>query len=52
MGVPIPAKKDAAKSMKRGDMKATYDDKICLTVWRDSQPVYIASNFCGNEPVG
>lgn len=52
MGVALPTKKDAAKSMVRGDMKATYDDEICLTVWRDSQPVYIASNFCGLEPVG
>ena len=38
--------------MTRGTMKATYDNEICLAVWQDSQPVYLASNFCGLEPVG
>ena len=52
MGVPLPTKKEAARSMTRGTMKATYDNEICLAVWQDSQPVYLASNFCGLEPVG
>jgi len=52
VGVPLPSKKDAAKSMVRGTMKATYDENICLIVWRDSQPVYVASNFCLPDPVG
>lgn len=52
VGVPVPAKKDAAKAMERGSMKATYDDNVCLIVWRDSQPVYMASNFAGPDPVG
>ena len=52
VGVPIPNKKEAARTMERGDMQATYDDHVCLGVWRDSQPVYVASNFCELEPVG
>ena len=50
--MPIPNKKEAARTMERGDMQATYDDHVCLVVWRDSQPVYVASNFCELEPVG
>lgn len=45
VGVPLPTKTEAARSMIRGTMKATYNDEICLAVWRDSQPVYLASNF-------
>lgn len=52
VGVPLPSKKDAIKNMERGTMEATYDDNVCLAVWRDSQPVYVASNFCELEPVG
>ena len=51
VGVPLPTKTEAARSMIRGTMKATYNDEICLAVWRDSQPVYLASNFWGLEPV-
>ena len=52
VGVPVPSKKDAYKSMERGSMKTTHDDNVCLIVWRDSQPVYMASNFQGPDPVG
>lgn len=52
IGIPIPDKKDAAKQMTRGAIKSIYDDNICLTVWRDSQPVYVASNFTGPDPPG
>ena len=45
VGVPLPTKTEAARSMIRGTMKATYNDEICLAVWRDSQPVYLASNL-------
>lgn len=52
MGVPLPSKKDAAKNMARGTTKTVYDEKNCVTVWRDSQPVYLASNFAGPDPAG
>ena len=52
IGVPVPAKKEAVKVMVRGDLKTVYDDLNCLTVWRDSQPVYMASNFSGPDTVG
>lgn len=52
VGVPLPAKKEAARIMKRGQIKTVYDEKLCLTCWRDSQPVYMTSNFCGPDPIG
>ena len=52
VGVPLPNKKEAAKNMARGDMETIYSDNICCTVWRDSQPVVIVSNFTGPDPVG
>jgi len=52
VGVPLPSKKDASKDMSRGQMKSTYSEDICATVWRDSQPVYLMSNFTGPEPAG
>lgn len=50
--VDVPTKKEAAKQMKRGTLKTLYDDNNCLTVWKDSQAVYVGSNFCGPDPVG
>ena len=52
VGVPLPNKKDAAKGMARGDMDTAWSDNICACVWKDSQPVYVASNFSTPEPVG
>lgn len=52
VNVPIPSKKEATKEMDRGDMETVYSDNICCTVWRDSQPVTIVSNFSSPEPVG
>ena len=39
--------------MKRGDIKQLYlgDDQTTV-VWKDSGPVYVASNFVEKEPVG
>ena len=51
VGVPLPNKKEASKKMKRGDMETVYSDNICCTVWRDSQPVFIASNYTTPEPM-
>ena len=52
VGVPLPAKKVAAKEMTRGSMKSTYTDDICTTVWMDSQAVFMMSNFTGPIPTG
>ena len=51
-GVPLPGKKEAARNMDRGEMEAAYSDNICAAVWRDSQPVYMSTNFSDVEPVG
>jgi hypothetical protein len=50
--VPIKAKKEADKELKRGEVETVYDSNVCLSVWKDSKPVYIASNFCLPEPLG
>ncbi len=52
VGVPLPNKKEAFKNMDRGEIEAVYSDNICATVWRDSQPVFVGSNFSGPDPVG
>ena len=52
VGVPLPPKKEAFKEMTRGAMMSKYTDNICTMVWRDSQPVYLGSNFSGPLPVG
>lgn len=52
VGVPVPNRKEAAKNMQRGSIKTAYDNQNSITVWRDSQPVYVASNFAVVEPVG
>lgn len=52
VGVPIPNKQEANKSMQRGAMKTVYKDNSCVTVWKDSQPVFITSNYAGPEPAG
>lgn len=52
VGVPLKNKKDATKEMSRGEMDTAWSDNVCVTVWRDSKPVYVATNFSGPEPVG
>jgi len=52
VNVPLPTKKEAAKHMKRGEMETIYSNNVCCTVWRDSQPVFVVSNFTGPDPVG
>ena len=52
VGVPLPNKKEAAKNLSRGEMDTAWSDELCATVWRDSQPVYMATNFSGPEPLG
>lgn len=52
VGVPLSNKKDATKNMTRGEMDTAWSENICVTVWRDSQPVYICSNFSSPDPVG
>jgi len=52
LGVPLLNKKDAMKAMSRGEMDTAWSENVCVTVWRDSKPVYVSSNFTGPEPVG
>ena len=48
----LPSKKET-NAMKRGDIKQLYlGDNQTIVVWKDSGPVYVASNFVGKEPVG
>ena len=50
--IPLPNKKEGGK-MERGDYKVVYEgeDKNII-IWKDSAPVYVASNCAGVEPVG
>ena len=50
--IPLPNKKKATKELQRGEFRAAYTGGSTLVVWRDNQPVYMASNFEGVEPVG
>jgi len=52
VGVPLPSKKDAAKTMIRGTTKSTYNNDITVTVWKDNQPVFMMSNYTGPDPPG
>jgi len=48
----LPSKKESNKMM-RGEMKQLYlGDDQTIVVWKDSGPVYVASNFVGKEPMG
>jgi hypothetical protein len=52
IGVPLLSKREAEKTMKRGDSQAVYtQDSICI-LWKDNKPVYMASNFDELEPMG
>lgn len=51
-GVPLPTKKAAEKDMQRGESRSTYTQDAMVMVWRDSKPVYMASNHDQMEPMG
>jgi hypothetical protein len=38
--------------MKRGEAKAVYTEDAVVLVWKDNQPVYMASNCDQVEPMG
>lgn len=44
IGIPLPNKKQANKELKRGEMKAVFTQGTAVSVWKDNQPVYMASN--------
>jgi hypothetical protein len=50
IGIPLPDKKQANREMKRGEMRAVYTQDAVVTVWKDNQPVYMASNCDDVEP--
>jgi DNA excision repair protein ERCC-6 len=51
IGIPLPSKKQANKEMKRGEFKAVFTEDAVVMVWKDNQPVYMASNCNGLDPV-
>ena len=51
-GVPLPSKKEASKTFKRGDHQAVYTQDSTIVLWQYNQPVYMASNVDPVEPVG
>jgi hypothetical protein len=52
IGIPLPTKKEVVKNFKRGEVQATYTQDATVVVWRDNQPVYMASNHERVEPMG
>ena len=50
-GIPLPTKKEVNK-LERGYMEAVYHQDIMVMVWKDNQPVYMASNVDSVEPFG
>lgn len=44
IGIPLPNKKQANKELKRGEMQAVFTQDSVVAVWKDNQPVYMASN--------
>ncbi len=52
IGILLPARKEAMKSMKRGEAKAVYCGDSTVVVWKDNQPVYMASNCDTPHPMG
>jgi DNA excision repair protein ERCC-6 len=51
IGIPLPNKKQANKQLKRGEMQAVYTQDAVVAVWKDNQPVYMASNCDPVEPL-
>lgn len=50
--MPLPSKKEANRTMKRGDHQAIYTQDSIVVLWQDNQPVYMASNVDEVEPLG
>lgn len=50
--VPIKDKKTADKELKRGEVETVFDSNVCLSVWKDSKAVYMASNYHLPDPLG
>ena len=42
--IPIPDKKEAERTMARGEYKCLYKDDMVICCWRDNRPVYVLSN--------
>ena len=51
-GIPLPSKKDVNKNFERGELHAMYHHDTTVLVWKDNQPVYMASNCDSVEPMG
>ena len=51
-GIPLPTKKEVAKNFERGQLQAIYHQDAMVLVWKDNQPVYMASNHDSVEPMG
>ena len=52
IGIPLPNKKVANKELKRGQSKTVFTQDKVVTVWKDNQPVYMASNCISAELSG
>jgi hypothetical protein len=52
IGIPLPGKKEATRNMKRGEAEAVYSSDSTVIVWKDNQPVYMASNCDTLHPMG
>jgi hypothetical protein len=52
IGIPLPTKKEVTRKFSRGQVEATYTQDATVVVWRDNQPVYMASNHESIEPMG
>lgn len=50
-GVPLPTKKEAEKTMKRGEVKAVFSSDLMVATWKDNQPVFMASNVDAVDPL-
>jgi len=49
IGIPLPNKKQANKELKRGETKMVFTQDAVVSVWKDNQPVYMASNCANGE---
>ena len=52
IGIPLPTKKEAIHTLKRGETKAVYTTDMMVCVWKDNKPVYMASNVDDIVPYG
>lgn len=50
--VPLPTKKEAVNKMQRGELQTAYSGNVAVLVWKDNQPVYMASNTDDVLPMG